>query len=117
MDCEVFSYAVLREAYREATGVEREHVTMYIYRRPERYRMLNVAYERDESTHRWTIDTPEDYELIRRILEVLYPSKPDFTLEDCLALLEEHPEWSDLNRHVKQKSCEPGMPSQRQCGR
>jgi spore coat polysaccharide biosynthesis protein SpsF len=105
MDCEVVPWRVLDEAHREATTLpEREHVTKFIYDRPERYRLRNVAYSSDQSAHRWTVDTPEDFELIRRILEALYPDKPQFTLEDCLGLLRQHPAWSELNCGIKQKN-------------
>ncbi|WP_029421613.1 cytidylyltransferase domain-containing protein [Alicyclobacillus macrosporangiidus] len=104
MDTEVFSFQALEEAHREAKlGYEREHVTPFFYTHPERYRMGNVAYHTDVSHHRWTVDTPEDFELIRRIIEALYPEKQDFTLEDVLALLDQHPEWTALNAHVLQK--------------
>jgi spore coat polysaccharide biosynthesis protein SpsF len=105
MDCEVFSFEVLAEAAREATEPsDREHVTPFIYRQPERYGLINVTYDRDCSNHRWTVDTPEDFELIKRILENLYPDKPAFTLEDILRLMEDNPDWLELNRHIVQKA-------------
>lgn len=104
MDTEVFSYRVLKEAYHEAVDQpEREHVTIFIKRRPERYRIVNLPYSQDVSRHRWTVDTPEDLELITRILTELYPENPRFTLEDCLDLLKKHPEWEEINGEVRQK--------------
>jgi len=105
MDCEVFSFDVLAETAREATEQsDREHVTPFIYRQPERYGLISVTYDRDCSKHRWTVDTPEDFELIKRILEALYPDKPEFTLEDILRLMEDNPDWIELNRHIVQKA-------------
>ena len=46
---------------------------------------------------------PQDFELIRRILGELYPSNPLFSLEDTLELLQQHPEWSQLNAAINQK--------------
>ena len=107
IDCEVFPRRVLDRAFREAgTTAEREHVTPYIYTRPDQFRLRNVAYHRDCSGHRWTVDTIEDFRLIERMLGALVPTSPFFTLEDCLALIEEHPDWSDLNRHIAQKERE-----------
>jgi spore coat polysaccharide biosynthesis protein SpsF len=104
MDTEVFSFKVLSEAYLNSTmDLEKEHVTPYIYTRPLNYRIGQYRYSVDESEHRWTVDTAEDFELIRLILEELYPSKPEFTLEDCLRLLEQNPEWVEINRHIEQK--------------
>lgn len=104
MDTEIFSNKVLNEAYLEARGeAEREHVTPFIYRHPERYKLENVTYRTDESYHRWTVDTPEDFELIRRILETLYLDNNDFTLEDILMLLQKNQDWLKINAHIKQK--------------
>lgn len=104
MDCEVFSFQALARAHREATAQpDREHVTPFIYRQPERFRLGNVPFDRDASKHRWTVDTPEDFELIRKFIEALYPTRPEFTLEDCLELIAEHPEWSELNAMIEQK--------------
>ncbi len=105
MDTEVLTFAALDEAHREATETpDREHVTRFVYMHPERYRMQNVAFESDQSGHRWTVDTPEDFELIRLMLEAFYVAKPRFTLEDCLEVSSQHPEWSKINKQVKQKA-------------
>jgi spore coat polysaccharide biosynthesis protein SpsF len=104
MDTEVFSGMLLQEIFDQAAEpLEREHVTAHIYRHPERYKLANVAYHHNESHHRWTVDTPEDFEIIRRIIEALYPVKPQFTMEDVLQLLEKHADWSALNSHIEQK--------------
>ena len=104
MDTEVFSYKALKEANEEATDeAEREHVTIFIKRRPERYRLKTLPYDKDFSHYRWTVDTPEDFMLIEKMITALYPVNPHFTLEDCLALLAENPDWIKINEHIKQK--------------
>lgn len=104
MATEVFSFKVLEEAHREATAEpEREHVTPFLYTQPQRYRVGHVVYPENLSHHRWTVDTPEDLELVTRITEALYPGKPAFDMQDVLALLEKHPDWVALNAHVHQK--------------
>lgn len=103
LDVEVFSFAALEQAHREATlPPHREHVTPFFYSQPERFRLASIVSEQDLSAHRWTVDTPEDFALARNILEALYPVKPDFALADVLALLDEHPEWHALNAHIEQ---------------
>ena len=57
----------------------------------------------DLSLHRWTVDTLEDFALVSRILEMLYPLKPDFQMADVLSLLHVNPDWEEINRHVPQK--------------
>ena len=104
MDTEVFAFSTLQQAFWEATAQpDREHVTPFIHRQPARYRLGHVIYSEDCSHHRWTVDTPEDFELIQKIIEAIYPRKPNFTLEDCLSLLKKHPEWYIINSHVSQK--------------
>ncbi len=104
LDTEVFSFDVLCEAYKEASAKpDREHVTSFIYRQPERYRLGNISYHENLSCHRWTVDTPDDFELLRRIIEMLYPQNKDFSLEDVLLLLAKNPNWLTINRHVRQK--------------
>lgn len=105
MAVEVFSRAALDEAHREATDPrEREHVTPFIYWRPQRYSLKSLVRSPDLSQCRWTVDTPEDFELVSRIITALYPRNPRFTLADVLALLERNPSWSAINAHVQQKS-------------
>ncbi|MNT59174.1 Cytidylyltransferase [compost metagenome] len=104
MAVEVFSAAALQQAHAEATqAAEREHVTPFIYWHPERYRLRNLASPIKLSHHRWTVDTPEDYELVRRLFEALIPAQPEFTQADILSLLEAHPNWLAINRHIEQK--------------
>ncbi len=104
MAAEVFSFKVLEQAHCEALAEpEREHVTPFIYTRPERYRIGHLVRAENQSHHRWTVDTPEDFELVRRITEALYPSRPEFDMQDILALLEAHPDWPEINSHVRQK--------------
>ena len=112
MAVEVFSATVLREAHAEATlASEREHVTPFIYWRPERYHLRNIASPTDLSTQRWTVDTAEDYELVRRLFETLHPDHPRFGLADVLATMDAHPDWLRINQHVQQKQLRPASTS------
>jgi spore coat polysaccharide biosynthesis protein SpsF len=105
MDTEVFSMKALHEAFLEATAQsEREHVTPFIYQHPDRYRVGSVKNSADWSNHRWTVDTADDFELIRRIIETLYPDNREFNLEDVIDLIQLHPAWATINLHVKQKN-------------
>ncbi|WP_312889690.1 glycosyltransferase family protein [Pelorhabdus rhamnosifermentans] len=104
LDTEVFSFKGLEECYREATAQpDREHVTPFFYRQPERYRVKKLYCPEDLSHHRWTVDTSEDFELVRRVLETLYPIQPFFTMENCLELLQRYPEWLEINAAIHQK--------------
>ena len=66
LDVEVVTAAALREADAEATDpYEREHVTPFVYRRPDRYRLASFEDSEDFSAERWTLDTAADLEWLR----------------------------------------------------
>jgi spore coat polysaccharide biosynthesis protein SpsF len=106
MDTQVFSTAVLADVARRTSDPEdREHVSLYIYRHPEIYSLRHVPApaSRHRPKQRLTLDTPEDLDLIRRIFEVLYPVRPDFGLDDMLALLDRNPDWIAINAEVQHR--------------
>jgi spore coat polysaccharide biosynthesis protein SpsF len=97
LDTEVFSYRVLEHAWREARAKsEREHVTPFIWKHPELFRLRNVENHRNVSELRWTVDTPQDLGFVRRVYEYL-DELPSFGMNKVLALLEEHPELKEIN--------------------
>lgn len=104
LDTEAFSYEALRVAHLEAESrADREHVTPFIWRQPQRFRLRSVVDSVDRSHHRWTVDTREDFELMSRIYAELHPRNPDFDYEEILSCLAEHPDWARLNRNVRHK--------------
>ncbi|HEV8698336.1 MAG TPA: glycosyltransferase family protein [Candidatus Limnocylindrales bacterium] len=106
LDVEVVSRAALERAWREdADPAWREHATPYVYRHPEAFRVLAVRSEDDQSEQRWSVDTPEDYELVRRIYEAI--GRDDFGWREALAVVVAHPDWAALNRHIVQKPLPP----------
>lgn len=103
LDVEVFSAQGLAMAHAEATEPShREHVTPFFYTQSERFRLANVESGQDWGHYRWTVDTPEDFELVRRILEAIYLDHPQFTTQDVIQVLEQHPDWMALNAHIEQ---------------
>jgi spore coat polysaccharide biosynthesis protein SpsF len=101
LDTEAFSRQVLDSAHAEARDpVEREHVTPFLYRHPDRFVLRQVTDALDRSALRWTVDTPEDMAFARAIYEALGVA---FEMPDVLSLLAERPELSALNRHSLQK--------------
>lgn len=102
LDTEVMSVAALDTASREATeGYEREHVTPFLYKHPERFRLKSVVMEPNRARERWTLDERADYELIRRIVEALLPENPAFGWRDVVDLLDAHPDWRAINGSVR----------------
>ena len=102
LDTEVLGIDVLLQADAEATAqADREHVTPFIWRQPERFHLVQVVDEIDRSHLRWTLDTPADYEFLRRVFSAAQSDVVEY--EDILEMLEEHPDWVALNSHVRQK--------------
>jgi spore coat polysaccharide biosynthesis protein SpsF len=107
MDVEVVRRSALERAWREdADPGWREHATPYIYRHPELFRIARVGTDDGHPDVRLTVDTPEDYELVRRIYDAI--GRDDFGWRDVVRLLEQNPTWADLNRHVVQKVVSQG---------
>ena len=107
LDVEVFSMQCLEKIKRyAATTSEKEHVTTYLLTHLDRFKVISVTQEKDLSSYRWTVDTKEDFLLVKSILEALYPYNPHFSSEDILKMYEKHPEWKEINSHIKQKEIE-----------
>jgi spore coat polysaccharide biosynthesis protein SpsF len=103
LDLEAFSAGALREAVTAAQDpYEREHVTPYIRRHPERFPAMVLEAEEDLGEERWTLDYAADLELIEAIYARLpdEPAADPFAYRTVLALLEKQPQLRALNeRH------------------
>jgi spore coat polysaccharide biosynthesis protein SpsF len=98
LDTEVFSRNALEVAWREARlESDREHVTPYIWRQPERFRLANVANASDLSALRWTVDTAADVGFARAVYAALGGQSGVFGMDQVLQLLESRPELRLLN--------------------
>ncbi|TGE08691.1 cytidylyltransferase domain-containing protein [Hymenobacter fodinae] len=102
-DFEIFSRELLEEAAEHATlASDREHVTPYIHQnRSGRVRFRHVRRPHDASAYRLTVDTAEDFELIRQLIEE--HGAATLSADQLIALLDQHPELVALNAHVEQK--------------
>jgi spore coat polysaccharide biosynthesis protein SpsF len=102
LDAAAFRMNLLKEAWQEATlPSDREHVTMFMRRHSARYRIGSYRGGIDRSHLRWTVDEPEDFTLVARIYEKLYPINPHFSTEDILRLLDAEPELLALNDGIE----------------
>jgi len=110
-DVAVMSFDLLVSTLNEPDldEVDREHVTTYLVERPERFRHCNVnaPSDLDHPELQVTLDTPEDYEVIRNIFENLYPGNPDFSARDVVRYLLESPDIVGINEQIKRKSKRP----------
>jgi spore coat polysaccharide biosynthesis protein SpsF len=101
-DVEIMSVEALENAWNLASrDFEREHTTPYIWENPLNFRIGNVRWSTgiDLSTsHRFTIDYPEDYEFIKEVYDNLYLFNPSFNLDDILQFLHEKPSVQRINQ-------------------
>lgn len=102
LDTEVFSFEVLEKAYNKAEEkYQREHVTPYIYENYED--IFYYKNNKDLSNYRLTLDTKEDFELIKALYDKLYNGKHDFYLNEIIGVLNKNKELLSLNKNIEQK--------------
>jgi len=90
LDVEVLSADALRVAHDEAcTAAEREHVTPFVYRRPERFRLANLRHTEPLGHERWTVDTPDDLVFVRDVCDRM-PADATWSWRDVLAVVGRH---------------------------
>lgn len=101
LDIEIFSINLLQYAFLNADKeYQREHVTPYIY---ENSQIYNYKNDEDNSKHRWTLDTEEDFDLINEIYTRLYNGEHNFYYKEILNIFKNDNNLQDINFHVKQK--------------
>lgn len=109
-DTQVAGMKALREADAEATDpYEREHVTPFLWRRPERYPALYLDYRPNLRHWRLVVDTQDDYAMACGVYEAMAPRDPMFGLDTLRALFAARPELLAMNARVKQTPYE-GLP-------
>ena len=105
MDVEIFSFNTLKEMHDSATlDHEREHVTPWIRENPSFLKHNIFNPDGNQYKHRLTVDTPDDFKVIKHIIENLYPKKNmNFTLSDIIDYLDNNPYIAKMNSNVTQK--------------
>ncbi len=100
LDTEVCTFDVLARAWREAQDPhQREHVMPYIYEVKGRFKVLVIDHPVDYGAMRWTVDTPQDLEVVRVIYKN-FLNRDDFSWLEVLDLYERQPELSRMNDSV-----------------
>ncbi len=107
-DLQVFRFDALAEVERTITDpAVREHVSLYFYEHPEKYRVMHLfapARWRDP-TLRLQLDYEEDLRFIREMYTRLEPIHGEaFGLEEIMALCKKHPELPEINRHCEERA-------------
>lgn len=100
-DIEIFSFKALETAWKEAKLLsEREHVTPYLWKNPDKFKISVYRSEEDLSSFRITIDEPEDYELISKIYTEFKDNWINIRLKDVINYLRENPDIFKINAHL-----------------
>ena len=108
VDVQVFTRSLLQEVADTVHDLPvREHVSLYFYENPERYKICHLLppsrWERPQL--RTQLDYEEDYRFICAVYAKLEPKYGDaFGVEEVLRLLDQFPELWELNRHCEEKA-------------
>ncbi|MBT4530771.1 MAG: aminotransferase class III-fold pyridoxal phosphate-dependent enzyme [Phycisphaerae bacterium] len=99
LDVEVFGYNALVQAWNNSTdSLEREHVTQYI-QESNQFNKACLSHCEDLSQQRWTVDEPEDFEVIKNIFNHFSPNK-NFGWLEVVKLSHDEPSIFIPNQHV-----------------
>ncbi len=105
---QVFALALLAEVAQTIDDPPvREHVSLYFYEHPERYRLIHL-----QPPPRWRmpeartqLDYPEDLAFLNAVYARLEPHYGDaFGTEEIVALLRREPELLAINAHCREKA-------------
>ena len=108
LDTEVFTFDALEKAWNDAKlSFQRSHVTPYIHRNPELFKLESITDAGDASAYRWTVDTQEDLALVRTMYQRL-GDHGEFSWQDALMLMQFDPSVAAINQNVPQKSMTEG---------
>ncbi|MES2664171.1 MAG: glycosyltransferase family protein [Pseudomonadota bacterium] len=104
LDAEIVSFNALEAAWRESTEAEdREHVLPFVYKNKKRFHASNFQQAINQSKIRLTVDYPEDFDLIKKVMLCLNPKTPLFSIDDICRILDKNPDMAQINAHRKSR--------------
>ena len=102
LDTECIRFETLAGVWREAVlPSDREHVTSFIRKHSDRFRMFEIPSEQNWTDVRWTVDEPRDLELMRNIFCELYQGDHAFSFFEVLQLMARRPELRQINHGIQ----------------
>ncbi len=103
VDFEIFHFEMLKKAYENATlELEKEHVTPYFYQNDTKsFDKISLKNKKNNDAIRITVDTNEDFDLIKVLIENYQAHKKNTA--EIVKLFEENPELGQMNEHIEQK--------------
>jgi len=101
LDTEIFKPALLLEAYTNAVNIsEREHVMLYVSNNKDKFNMYQLPSKTDDSKYRITVDEPEDFEVVKTIIEEFNKENKELTIENIKSFLEKNKDIHALNSTI-----------------
>ena len=101
LDVEIFTYEALEKAWKEAILTsEREHVTPYIRKHEEIFKISGLEKKQNLSKKRWTIDEYDDYKFLKVIFKNVYVKNSNFRMNDILKYLRKNPDVERMNNQI-----------------
>jgi spore coat polysaccharide biosynthesis protein SpsF len=105
LDTEIFTYKSLERAYSESIDdYEKEHMTQYFYRNPDKFSQYNFLNSENLSHLRWTVDTIADFEFANIIYSNLYRPGSIFLMNEIIDFLKRNPEIIQTNANVERSA-------------
>jgi spore coat polysaccharide biosynthesis protein SpsF len=105
---QVFSLAALEEVERTSSDTAvREHVSLYFYEHPERYRLIQLVAPRQWQAPdvRTQLDYPDDLRFVNEVHRRLAPGHgPCFGIDPLTELLRREPAIAAINAHCREKA-------------
>jgi spore coat polysaccharide biosynthesis protein SpsF len=103
LDFEIFSRITIEKIFGlNLTDYDLEHVTPYLY--GSQFQRKILMLKEDYSDIRITLDTHDDYLLIKEVYEYLHEENRFFQLSDIVALFKKYPKLKFINQHVIQRT-------------
>lgn len=106
LDCEVISFKALEKAWGNASlPSEREHVCPYIHTsHKSEFKTGGLELFSGLQHMRWTLDEPNDYELLKIIFDSLYKPGKIFLTNNILLEFQKNPEWLYINQAISRNA-------------
>ncbi len=102
LGCEIFSFEVLENVHENALKKsEREHVTLFINTHQDQFRRIVLRNSTDDGSYRYTLDHPEDFEVIKAIILALYRGPIPFESQQTRQFLDHNKVIFAMNAHIK----------------
>lgn len=101
LDIEVFKIQALNLAFIESNlKSEREHVTPYIWKNPNKFKIKNFEMSPDLSHWRWTVDHDEDLQFVKKIFSN-FGNRVNVSFKDVIDYLNKNPDVLKINQGTR----------------